>query len=1059
MEKQKKPTIYTVATAHLDTVWNWTFETTVEKYIPATLDDNFKLFEKYPDYVFSFEGSRRYELMEEYYPEKFEMLKKYIADGRWFVTGSAYENGDVNVPSPEALFRNILYGNGYFRDKFGKTSVDIYLPDCFGFGYALPSIIKHAGLLGFTTQKLTWSSAYGIPFDLGLWQGVDGSQIYASLDAQDYAATLKTVRQHKNAPNKLKNNIEKYDLPFTYLLHGTGDRGGAPAEASVKTVVSEKQKNAENDTDVEIVSVDKVFRVMDEELSAAQKKKLPVWNNELVSTDHGVGGYTSRALGKRWNRKNEQLADAAERLSVAAAWCKAGAYPQKELETAWKRVIAHQFHDDLPGTSLERVYKRSWNEYALSLNQFGSLYETAAENLARQMTVPFKRGYAVVVTNPTQFVRTETVECTVDALKGAKFVYVKNAKGKAVPSQIADGKILFSATVPANGAAVYCITAADKPYSGETALCVTARTLENEKYKVALDDNGDIASVFDKTLETELLKRPVRMALHKYNGSHPWPAWELDYAEVMAEPVAYAEAPQFKIVENGSARVCIETRRTAGASVFVQRISLGAGETVVRVENDIEWYSPRTLLKTPFSFTVQNETAAYDLGLGFIRRGLNTEKLYEVPAQNWADISGETYGVSVLSDCKYGWDHPTADTLRLTGVHTPRGDFLPDSHQSYMDMGRNKYDFGIFSHKGASLAATQQAGICFQQPMRVFSAPLSQTGILESEFSFASISDNAVLLRAVKCAERDRDTVIVRVNEGTGENRKDVRLRVGAGVRKAWICNGFEEKQKKAKLENGEVVFDIAAFAPMTFALELEPPKATATKAESTPIFLSYTEKIASANTLRRDGILGGCTVPQEQFPQTVRCKNTVFTLSAQPQNALRCCGQTLLLPKGTKTVSLLLTAVGGDARVQFRNGENTDTVFVPDCFEALGAGDLVRTKTSGYVKDCTLAYAFTHMHKASGDVTAKQCYLFYAQIPVSGAALTLPVAENVLIFAASASSETPCGKALQPLYDDFKKTAISYTRPPYETAVSRAYHLLSALETVKPLKPWLEKL
>lgn len=1059
MEQQKKPTIYTVATAHLDTVWNWTFERTVEKYIPATLDDNFKLFEKYPDYVFSFEGSRRYELMEEYYPEKFETLKKYVADGRWFVTGSAYENGDVNVPSPESLFRNILYGNGYFRDKFGKTSVDIYLPDCFGFGYALPSIIKHAGLLGFTTQKLTWSSAYGIPFDLGLWQGVDGSQIYASLDAQDYAATLKTVRGHKNAPNKLKNNIEKYDLPFTYLLHGTGDRGGAPAEESVKTVVSEKQKNAESDTNVEIVSVDKVFRVMDEDLSAAQKKKLPVWNNELVSTDHGVGGYTSRALGKRWNRKNEQLADVAERLSVAAAWCKAGEYPQKELETAWKRVIAHQFHDDLPGTSLERVYKRSWNDYALSLNQFGSLYEAAAENLVRQMTVPFARGNAVAVTNPTQFARTETVECRIDALKDAKFVYVKNAKGKAVPSQIANGKILFSATVPANGAAVYCITAAEKPYSGTSTLSVTERTLENEKYTVTLDDNGDIASVFDKTLEKELLKSPVRMALHKYNGSHPWPAWELDYPEVMAEPVAYAAAPQFKIAENGSARVCIETRRFAGASVFVQRISLGAGETVVRIENDIEWYSPRTLLKTPFSFTVQNETAAYDLGLGVIRRGLNTEKLYEVPAQNWADISGADYGVSVLSDCKYGWDHPTADTLRLTGIHTPRGDFLPDSHQSYMDMGRNAYAFGIFSHKGADLAATQKAGICFNQPMRVFSAPLNQTGILESEFSFASLSDDAVLLRAVKCAERDRNTVIVRVNEGAGEKRKDVHLRMGAGIRKAWSCNAFEENRKKAKVENGELVFDISAFAPMTFALELEPPKEAAMQAESTPILLAYTQKTASKNALRRDGILGGCTVPQEQFPETVRCKNTVFTLSAKPQNAMRACGQTLLLPKGTKTVALLLAAVGGDTRVQFRNGEHTETVFVPDCFEALGAGDLVRTKTSGYVKDCTLAYEFTHMHKANGDVTAKQCYLFAVEIPVSGDTLTLPVAENVLIFAASALSAVPCGKALQPLYDDFKKETISYTRPSYETAVSRAYHLLSALESVKPLKPFLEKL
>lgn len=1059
MATQKKPTIYTVATAHLDTVWNWTFERTIEKYIPATLDDNFKFFEKYPDYVFSFEGSYRYELMEEYYPEKFAQLKKYVKDGRWFVTGSAYENGDVNVPSPESLFRNILYGNGYFLEKFGKTSVDIYLPDCFGFGYALPSIIHHAGLLGFTTQKLTWSSAYGIPFDLGLWQGVDGNQIYASLDAQDYSATLKTVREHKNAPNKLKNNIEKYDLPFTYLLHGTGDRGGAPHEPSVKTVVTEKKKNPSSDTDVEIVSVDKVFRIMDSDLSKEQKKKLPVWNNELVSTDHGVGGYTSRALGKRWSRKNEQLADAAERLSVAADWCGAGAYPQKELETAWKRVIAHQFHDDLPGTSLERVYKRSWNDYALSLNQFGTLYEGAVERLVRQMTVPFKRGYAVAVSNPTQFARTETVECRVDGLKDAQFVHVKNAKGKAVPSQISNGKILFSATVPANGVAVYCVSAAEKPYAGGTSLSVTERTLENAKYKVTLNENGDIASVLDKELQKELLKSPVRMALHKYNGSAPWPAWELDYPEVMAEPVAYAAAPQFKISENGSARVCIETRRTAGESVFLQRISLGANETVVRVENEIEWYSPRTLLKTPFTLNVQNENAAYDLGLGVIRRGLNTEKLYEVPAQNWADISDDTFGVSVLSDCKYGWDHPTADTLRLTGLHTPRGDFLPDSHQSYMDMGRNRYAFGIFSHQGNGLSATQQASCCFNQPMRVFSAPQNQVGTLPSEFSFASISDDAVLMRAVKCAEREKDTVIVRVNEGTGEKRTDVHLRVGAGIHKAWICNGFEEKLKKAKLENGELVFDIAPFAPMTFALELEPMDAAAVPHTCTAIRLGYTEKTASANSLRRNGILEGMTVPEEQFPETVRSKNTVFTLSKQPQNAMRCCGQTLLLPKGTKAVSLLVTALGGDARISLRSGENVETVFVPDCFEAIGAGDFVRTKTSGYVKDCTLAYNFTHMHKANGDVTAKQCYLFAVEVPVSGDALTLPIAENVLLFAASALTEPSFGAALQPLYDNFRKTTISYTRSSYENAISRSYHLLSSLEQVKPLKPFLKKL
>ena len=101
MSNKKK--IYTVATAHLDTVWSWDFETTVSKYIYNTLVDNFKLFKKYPTYTFSFEGSYRYELMEEYYPELFDKMKEYIKEGRWNVCGSSFENGDVNIPSPEAL--------------------------------------------------------------------------------------------------------------------------------------------------------------------------------------------------------------------------------------------------------------------------------------------------------------------------------------------------------------------------------------------------------------------------------------------------------------------------------------------------------------------------------------------------------------------------------------------------------------------------------------------------------------------------------------------------------------------------------------------------------------------------------------------------------------------------------------------------------------------------------------------------------------------------------------------------------------------------------------------
>src|SRR5699024_5923565 len=147
--------------------------------------------------------------------------------------------------------------------------------------------------------------------DLGSWQGVDGSRVTASLDGQSYSATLKTVRGHKKAAQKLEKNIKDYDLPMTYLLHGTGDRGGSPTDKSVRTVVSEKRKNDKSNIDVEIVSADGIHRILNA-LSDEQKAKLPVWNNELVSTDHGVGGYTSRAIGKRWNKQNEQLADAAE---------------------------------------------------------------------------------------------------------------------------------------------------------------------------------------------------------------------------------------------------------------------------------------------------------------------------------------------------------------------------------------------------------------------------------------------------------------------------------------------------------------------------------------------------------------------------------------------------------------------------------------------------------------------------------------------------------------------------------------------------------------------------
>jgi alpha-mannosidase len=201
----KKPTLYAVGYAHLDTEWRWEYPQVIDEYLRHTMEDNFRLFDKYPHYIFNFSGANRYRLMQEYYPADFARMKRYVAEGRWFPAGSSMEEGDVNAPSAEAILRQILYGNEWFRREFGKASEEYMLPDCFGFPSSLPTILAHAGVKGFSTQKLTWGSSAnaggpdsvertpeGTPFDVGTWVGPDGESVIAALNPGAYSGGIYT---------------------------------------------------------------------------------------------------------------------------------------------------------------------------------------------------------------------------------------------------------------------------------------------------------------------------------------------------------------------------------------------------------------------------------------------------------------------------------------------------------------------------------------------------------------------------------------------------------------------------------------------------------------------------------------------------------------------------------------------------------------------------------------------------------------------------------------------------------------------------------------------------
>ena len=372
------PKAYIVSDAHLDTQWNWDIQTTIQEYVWNTLNQNLFLLRKYPDYVFNFEGAVKYSWMKEYFPTRYDELKQRIKEGRWHVTGSSWDACDVLVPSAESVLRNILYGQNYYRTEFGTEGTDIFLPDCFGFGWTLPSLAHHCGLIGFSSQKLGWRNHpfYGdkkYPFTIGLWKGIDGSQLMFA-HGYDYGHRFKDEDLSKS--EELKDLLKDSPLNTVYRYYGTGDMGGSPTITSVRAV----EKGVKGTGDIKVVSAtsDQLYKDY-----AGKHDQLPVFDDELLMDVHGTGCYTSQAAMKWYNRQNELLGDAAERAAVAAEWLNQGAYPKSELETSWKRFLFHQFHDDLTGTSIPRAYEFSWNDELISLKQFSDVLTSSVNEVSR----------------------------------------------------------------------------------------------------------------------------------------------------------------------------------------------------------------------------------------------------------------------------------------------------------------------------------------------------------------------------------------------------------------------------------------------------------------------------------------------------------------------------------------------------------------------------------------------------------------------------------------------------------------------------------------------------
>ena len=1053
-----KGTLYVVGVSHLDTQWRWTIKNTIDEYIPNTFHDNVKLMDLFPHYTFSFEGAFKYMLLKEYYPEDYEKLKGYIADGRWRVAGGWVDPVDVNIPSFESLVRHTLYGNGYFKREFGKTSRDVLLPDCFGFGYSLPSIAAHCGLESFSTQKLTWGSSVGIPFDIGIWEGVDGSTVVAALNPGSYGSQFRDdLSRDTTWAKRIERQGDTSGLYAAYRYFGTGDIGGSPDSESVAWL--EKSIAGDGPIEVQSIGSDDLADIV----ASAGNVNLPRYKGELLMTRHGVGCYTSQAAMKRWNRKNELLADAAERASVIAHMLGGFIYPRRELKETWIRFLWHQFHDDITGTSIPEAYEFSWNDEILCLNEFSGMLENAAEATTPALDT---RGFGipVVVYNPLAIAREDIVEATVVFDKGApKAARVFGPDGTEVPSQVAgnDGNnltVLFLAHVPSVGYAVYDVRPAESPCTIKTGLRASAVSMENGRYEIKVNANGDVSSIVDKTKKQELLAAPITLQL-LYDKPTQWPAWEIQYEDIIAQPVILSDpTPEIRIIENGPARISLEVIRRTERSVFRTVIRLASGDAGNRVEfvSDIDWYEKETLLKAAFKLNTANAKVTYDLGLGTIQRGISHEKLYEVPGQQWADMTSGNldYGVAVLNDCRYGWDHPDSNTLRLTLVHTPgvhdNWSWVKDERSQ--DMGHHTLTYAVTGHSGdwrAGLVPWEAARL--NQPLRAFQVPVHE-GNLGKEFSLLEVTcgnESAaaaacarVMVNAVKLAEISEE-VVVRVKEITGAPAEYVRLRFNRPIAAAREINGSEEPLGDAVISDGTLLLSLAPYQPKAFAVTFQDvPEGSVMSPIFWPLTLPYNLDGISLDSNRADGDFDGqgYTLAGDVLPETMEHRNITFTFGPRGKskpNVVACGGETIDFPAGRyDRLYLVAAAVGGPAEATFKisgpAGTQAVQLQIPDYAEPIGqwnnrmvGGAFMEEPDKiapAYINRTPVAWYGSHRHTPDGrNESYRFTYMFLLtlKLPEGATALTLPNYPRIRLLAATlATAGYDDIRPAQPLYD-----------------------------------------
>jgi len=724
-----------VGHAHIDTAWLWPISETIHK-CARTFASQLKLIDEYPEYIFGASQPQHFQFVKDYYPELYKRIKKAVGDGRWEVQGGMWVEADCNIISGESMIRQILFGKNFFRDEFGIKVDNLWLPDVFGYSANLPQILNKCGIEYFLTQKLSWNQYNEFPYQTFIWRGIDGSEVLTHFPPENTYNSQLGTDFLVPAQNSFK---EKHFIDSFISLFGTGDGGGGPKEENIE--LGKRMADLEGSPKVKFNTAKSLFEKLEQHRDALQN-----WVGELYLELHR-GTLTTQAFIKKANRLAEQKLRLVEML---ASMLPIEEYPQVEINCIWKMILKNQFHDIIPGSSINQVYKTASEEFDNCRQKLDRLVSGITEKLL------IKDNKCLSVFNPLACEYNESLELP-ESWYGFS---VTDESGDRVPIQVINMKTHMQLSIPSLSFKTF--TRGDKISVPEKKQ--DDFILENDLVCYRFDENGCLLSAFDKEIKTEFIAKDKSGNLFSLYEDNPndWDAWDIDlfYEKSLA---GYAKCVKSEAGETGDVCSWLEFSYEIGDSSISQIVMLNNQNRRLDFKTDVDWQEKHRMLRVSFPTTIRSDQASYDIQYGFVKRPTHRNTSwdiarFEVAGHRYADLSDNDKGIALLNDCKYGYK-VYDNVLDLNLLRSPT---YPDPDA---DIGRHEFTYSILPHDRPLTESD-----VMDQAAQLNSQLLIADGYASNSLLYSvKFRGDGVNLEVVKRAEKD-DSLVLRLVEFRGKH-------------------------------------------------------------------------------------------------------------------------------------------------------------------------------------------------------------------------------------------------------------------------------------------------